>query len=51
MKCKDCEYCRNGWFPSSPDLYVCIGVKHPIVIDDIDCECTEYPERKDDNSD
>lgn len=42
MKCKDCESCKKGWFKSSPDLYVCIGVKHPFVIEDINKECTQY---------
>ena len=42
MKCKDCGSCEKGWFPSRPYDYVCIGVKYPFVIDDIDAECTEY---------
>ena len=45
MKCKDCDCCRPGWFKSSPDKYVCIGVKEPFVIDDINNNCTEYPEK------
>lgn len=45
MKCKDCDCCRKDWFKSSPELYVCIGVKHPFVIDDINQECPEYPEK------
>ena len=42
MKCKDCEHCRKGYFKSKPEEYVCIGVKEPFVIDDINVECTEY---------
>ena len=42
VKCKDCNYCKKGWFKSSPELYVCIGVKHPFVVDDINVDCTEY---------
>ena len=49
MKCKDCWCCYRGWFPSSPDAYVCIGVKVPFVVDNVDHECTEYPERREDS--
>lgn len=42
MKCKDCDYKMKGFFACKPDKYVCIGVKEPFVIDDIDKECTEY---------
>lgn len=42
MKCKDCDCCKQGWFKSRPELYACIGVKHPFVIDNIEQECTEY---------
>lgn len=42
MKCKDCSSCRKGFFESKPDAYVCIGVKEPFVVDDIETECTEY---------
>lgn len=48
MKCKECKSCCYGWFPSKPNKYVCIGVKEPFVIDDIDAECTEYPEKNKD---
>jgi len=44
MKCRECEACKKGYFKSRPDTYVCTGVKHPFVIEDIDVECTEYPE-------
>ena len=44
MKCKECKCCKKGWFRSSPDTYVCIGVKHPFEIKDINVECTEYEE-------
>ena len=46
MKCKDCSSCRKGYFKSKPDKYVCIGVKEPFVIEDINNECTEYLEKK-----
>ena len=42
MKCKNCDFCHKGWFPSKPDEYVCIGVKVPFVITDINHDCTEY---------
>lgn len=41
MKCRDCDYKMKGFFACEPDKYVCIGVKEPFVIDDIDKECTE----------
>ena len=47
MRCKDCGSCEKGWFPSRPYDYVCIGVKEPFVIDDIDAECTEYKDKRD----
>ena len=50
MKCKDCEACRKGFFESKPKAYVCTGVKEPFVIDDIDAECTEYPEKNKDTA-
>lgn len=28
-----------------PNDYVCTGVKHPFIINDIDHQCTEYPEK------
>ena len=45
MKCKDCTCCHLGWFPSKPDEYVCIGVKVPVVIENVNCECSQYTER------
>ena len=33
-----------GWFESEPEAYVCTGVKEPFVISDVNVECTEYPE-------
>lgn len=45
MKCKDCNCCHKGFFKSKPDSYVCIGVQEPFVIDDINHDCTEYPEK------
>lgn len=45
MKCKDCACCKLGWFTSVPGAYVCVGVKEPFVINNIEAECTEYPEK------
>lgn len=42
MKCRHCNCCHRGWFPSRPDEYVCTGVKEPFVIENIDHDCTEY---------
>lgn len=50
MKCKDCNACRQGYFESRPDKYVCIGVREPFVIDDTGHECTEYKEKRDEVS-
>lgn len=47
MKCKDCAYAVKGFFNCYPDKHVCIGVKEPFVINDINVECTEYPENRD----
>lgn len=47
MKCKECVCCRKGWFLSSPNDYVCIGVKNPFIINNINEECSEYFEYKD----
>lgn len=47
MKCRDCDACVQGYYKRVPSEYVCIGVKHPFVIEDIDVQCTEYPERRD----
>jgi len=49
MKCKECTCCKKGWFPSAPNEYVCIGVKNPFVISNVNNECTEYPERREQN--
>jgi hypothetical protein len=42
MKCIDCISCKKGWFKCHPSDYVCLGVKHPFVIEDVNQECTEY---------
>lgn len=41
MKCKDCRCSRLGFFASEPLDYVCIGVKHPFIIEDIN---KDHPE-------
>lgn len=46
MKCRECNCCKKGWFDYMPEVYVCTGVKEPFAIDDINRECTEYPERR-----
>ena len=45
MKCQECDSCRNGFWASKPEAYICIGVQEPFEIPDIDHECTEYPEK------
>jgi hypothetical protein len=39
MKCKDCDSCKCGYFE-----HICIGVKNPFKIKDINADCTEYSE-------
>lgn len=46
MKCKDCDGRKLGYFKSQPDKHVCISVKEPFIIENINHECTEYPERR-----
>ena len=45
MKCRECSCCHKGYWTSSPDVYVCIGVKEPFEIYDINQECSEYKEK------
>lgn len=45
MRCKDCGCCKPGYFKSAPEKHVCVGVKVPFVIDDINHDCTEYADR------
>lgn len=44
MKCKDCPYCKQGYFKSKPSEYVCTGVPEPFVVD-VNAECTAYPKK------
>lgn len=44
MKCIECDSCVKGFFNNQPELYACIGVKHPYIIRDVNQECAEYPE-------
>lgn len=44
MKCSECNSCVKGFFNNQPELYTCIGVKHPYIIRDVNQECAEYPE-------
>lgn len=46
MKCKDCECCKKGWFESKPNNYICVGVREPFVIIDINMECVRRDEKK-----
>ena len=46
MNCKKCSSCKKGFFKSQPDAYVCIGVKNPFIIKDINAPCTEYGSTK-----
>lgn len=41
-KCKDCDYAVKDFFKCEPGKYVCIGVKEPFVISDINTECNQY---------
>ena len=50
MKCKDCDSCRKGFWASKPEAYICIAVKEPFEIADINNECTEYPEKNKETS-
>lgn len=47
MTCKECTSCKRGYFKSRPEKYVCVGVKEPFVIEDINHQCTEYSDKKD----
>ena len=56
MKCKDCDCCRiksiTRWSSDygryiKEQVYECIGVKEPFIIEDINAECTEYKDRID----
>ena len=42
MKCIECNSCVKGFFNNRPELYACIGVKHPYIIRDVNQECVEY---------
>ena len=42
MKCKDCKAAVKDFFKCEPNKYVCIGVKEPFVINNIDAECSQY---------
>lgn len=46
MKCRECSGCYKGYFASQPESYVCISVREPFVIDNINAECPEYPEKR-----
>lgn len=55
MKCKECDACHlcsyTRWNPEEQcmnqiDVYECWGVREPFEISDINRECTEYPEKR-----
>lgn len=46
MKCIECDACRKGFWKSKPEAYICIGVKEPFEINDVYQQCTEYPEKR-----
>lgn len=55
MKCKDCDCCHlnshTRWNPQKQCMHTvqvheCWGVREPFEIDDINRECTEYPEKR-----
>lgn len=37
--CAECSACVRGYFKSSPDAYVCVGARHPFVVEFIDEPC------------
>ena len=60
MKCRDCDACHmtsyTRWNPVKQcmhrvDVYECWGVREPFEIFDIDRECTEYIEKRDEKVD
>ena len=42
MKYKYCDCCKQGYFKSSPNLYVCTRVNRPFLIENIEQECPKY---------
>ena len=54
MKCKDCDCCHKvthlRYVPEfglrDVEVYECWGVREPFEIANIDKECTEYPEKR-----
>ena len=46
MKCRDCECAKRGYFKSVPYAHVCIGVKEPFVIENINEDCRLYKEKQ-----
>jgi len=48
LKCRNCSACKQGFFKSKPDKWVCTGIPEPFIVDDINVSCTEYPENKKD---
>lgn len=46
MKCRECSSCQKGFWASEPESYVCIGVKEPFVITNLDAECPAYPDSR-----
>lgn len=54
MKCCECDACRavtkQRWVRGegfiSYRVQECWGVKHPFVIQDVNQECTQYPEKR-----
>ena len=58
MKCRECNFCQeviiSRWSSDyecwiKENIYKCFGVKEPFVINNIDVECTEYPEKRNKN--
>lgn len=49
MKCKDCHSCKAK-VVGDKLRYFCNATKEPFVITDIEHECTEYPEGRDEVS-
>lgn len=45
MKCKDCEYVEKGFFKEHPESYVCIGERHPFVVDGCSEGCSHWKKK------
>lgn len=42
MKCRECSNCYKGYWASAPEAYICVDVKEPFEIIDINVECIKH---------